>query len=69
MGIRFVVMEMVAMRIQKALINTTKIFVIELEKAMILRPPRGEVIRLTCMQYAVSVCACNKDSIADFGSW
>ena len=46
MGIRFVVMEMVAMRIEKALINTTKILVIELEKAMILRPPRGDQVDL-----------------------
>ena len=39
-------MEMVAMRIEKALINTTKILVIELEKAMILRPPRGDQVDL-----------------------
>ena len=57
MGIRFVVMEMVA-----------KILVIELEKAMIRSGGLLELIRLTCMQYAASVCACNKDSIADFGS-
>ena len=57
MGIRFVVMEMVA-----------KIPMIELEKVMIRSGGPLELIRLTCMQYAESVCTCNKDSIADFGS-
>ena len=68
MVIRFVVMEMVLMRIEKAMMATMKIMVIELEKAMIRPGGLLEVIRLTCMQYAVSVCACNKDSIAGFGS-
>ena len=55
MGIRFVVMEMVLMRIEKAMMNTMKILVIELEKAMIRPGALLEVIRLTCMQYAVGV--------------
>ena len=53
-------------RMGKAMMNTMKILVVELEKSMILRPPRADQVDLHAI--CACVCACNKDSIADFGS-